>query len=195
MSKYKKSETTQRRILETANKLFSECGYQNTGIDEIAGAIGMTSGVVYSQFKSKSEVFNAMMQNKIERSQETLLVVQQKESAHHWIQRALRIYLSSAHRDSKSESCPLTTLSTEIIQLGLQKSTGLLDYTRQFAEVLQRRLLIISPENKDKAHAIMSLCVGAIILSRLEKDQEKSQIILDQAYTSALSMVVTRGIA
>lgn len=193
MLKYKKSEHTKQRILAKADQLFSENGYQATGVDEITQSIGMTSGVFYNHFKSKSELLNDIVQNKIQRSSELLLVVREKESAYAWVQRALRIYLSREHRDSKTQSCPLTTLSTEIVQLGLQQQTGLMQYTQSFAEVLQRRLLILSPENKSKAHAIMAMCVGAVQLSRLEKDDTKSVQILDDTYQASLQLITQRA--
>lgn len=192
MLKYKKSEQTKQRILAKANELFSENGYQATGVDEITQSIGMTSGVFYNHFKSKPELLNEIVRHKIERSSELLLVVREKESALTWIQRALQIYLSREHRDSKTNSCPLTTLSTEIVQLDLQQQTGLMQYTQSFAEVLQRRLLILSPNNKSKAHAIMALCVGAVQLSRLEKDEAKSTQILNDTYQACLQLITQR---
>lgn len=192
MLKYKKSEHTKQRILAKANELFSENGYQATGVDQITESIGMTSGVFYNHFKSKSDLLNDIIQHKIQRSSELLLVVQEKESAYAWVQRALRVYLSREHRDSKTNSCPLTTLSTEIVQLDLQQQTGLLLYTQSFAEILQRRLLILSPGNKSKAHAIMAMCVGAVQLARLEKDDMKSMQILNETYQACLQLITQR---
>jgi TetR/AcrR family transcriptional regulator, transcriptional repressor for nem operon len=192
MLKYKKSQHTKQLILAKADQLFSENGYQATGVDEITSSIGMTSGVFYNHFKSKSDLLSDIIQNKINRSNELLLVVREKESAFTWVKRALQIYLSREHRDSKTNSCPLTTLSTEIVQLDLQQKTGLMQYTQSFAEIMQRRLLILSPENKSKAHAIMSMCVGAVQLSRLEKDDMKSMQILNETYQACLQLITQR---
>ncbi len=193
MATYLKSEITKKNIFNKANQLFSEQGYNSTGIDQIVKSIGMTSGVFYNHYISKSELLAEVIQTKIKNSEDTMLAVQNKESAVEWVVRVLKLYLSTEHRDSKTQSCPLTTLSTELIQLRLQEQTGLLQYTQKFTEILQRRLLIISADNKDKAHSIVSLCVGAVLLARLETDSVLSQKILDQAYDSCVQLILPQA--
>ena len=67
-------------------------------------------------------------------------------------------------------------------------------YTNDFSVVLNRRLMMLSPKNEGKASSMMSLCIGALILSRLESDLEKSNEILNQAYRSALSLIEKRDL-
>jgi len=54
-------EITESRILEMAMKLFIENGYEQTTLQEIADAIGMTRGAIYHHFKDKSEMVDSVM--------------------------------------------------------------------------------------------------------------------------------------
>jgi hypothetical protein len=133
-----------------------------------------------------------VVESKIQKSRELLLDVQSKESASEWVSRALKIYLSKQHKDSTHQSCPLTTLSQEMIKLNLHHVTGLSQYTNEFFQILNRRLLMMNPLNAGKANTIMSMCVGALILARIEKDEQKSQAILNDCYQSALMLIERR---
>lgn len=46
-----------RKFLEEAAKRFSEFGYEDTSIDEIALGAGYAKGTIYNYFKSKEELF------------------------------------------------------------------------------------------------------------------------------------------
>ena len=56
-------------ILDAALKLFSQYGYRRTSIDDIARAAEIAKGTVYLSFNSKEEIFRALCQSLIERSE------------------------------------------------------------------------------------------------------------------------------
>lgn len=61
MARNKYPEETIRLILNVAQRLFLEKGYENTSIrDIIDGLGGLSKGAVYHHFKSKEEIFNAV---------------------------------------------------------------------------------------------------------------------------------------
>jgi TetR/AcrR family transcriptional regulator, transcriptional repressor for nem operon len=49
--------STRQRILEAANRLFAANGYEETSIDEIMQACGLTRGGFYSHFSSKGQLY------------------------------------------------------------------------------------------------------------------------------------------
>lgn len=53
---------TRDRILDTAERLFSERGVSRTSLAAIAEAAGVTRGAIYWHFKDKIDIFDAMMQ-------------------------------------------------------------------------------------------------------------------------------------
>lgn len=56
-----RSEETRRRILDTANRLFSQVGYTAAGVAEICEAAGVSKGAFYHHFPSKQAVFMALL--------------------------------------------------------------------------------------------------------------------------------------
>jgi TetR/AcrR family transcriptional regulator, regulator of autoinduction and epiphytic fitness len=63
------SETKRAAILDAAMKLFSQYGYRRTSIDDIARDAEIAKGTVYLSFKSKEEIFRALCEALIERSE------------------------------------------------------------------------------------------------------------------------------
>lgn len=61
MARNKYPEVTVERILETAQRLFLEKGYDQTTIQDIVDELGgLTKGAVYHHFKSKEEIMDAV---------------------------------------------------------------------------------------------------------------------------------------
>ena len=58
-------ETTRRRLLESARRVFLRRGYAATSLDMIAREAGLTKGAVYSRFKSKADMFLALLEERI----------------------------------------------------------------------------------------------------------------------------------
>lgn len=61
MARNKHPEDTVNKILDTAQRLFAEKGYEKTTIQDIVdGLDGLTKGAVYHHFKSKDEIIDAL---------------------------------------------------------------------------------------------------------------------------------------
>ena len=61
MSRNKYPEQTVERILDAAQRLFLEKGYEATTIQDIVDELGgLTKGAVYHHFKSKEEIMDAV---------------------------------------------------------------------------------------------------------------------------------------
>lgn len=61
MARNKHPEVTEERILDVAQQLFLEKGYENTTIQDIVDGLGgLTKGAVYHHFKSKEEIMDAV---------------------------------------------------------------------------------------------------------------------------------------
>jgi AcrR family transcriptional regulator len=56
-----RSEETRTKIMEAAIKLFSSTGYNKASVDEICAEAGISKGAFYHHFKSKQELFLALL--------------------------------------------------------------------------------------------------------------------------------------
>lgn len=62
MSRNKYPEKTEQLIISVAAKLFLEKGYENTSLNDIIKNLGgLTKGAIYSHFKSKEEIYQAVI--------------------------------------------------------------------------------------------------------------------------------------
>ena len=61
MARNKYPEVTVEKILDVAQRLFLEKGYDNTTIQDIVDGLGgLTKGAIYHHFKSKEEIIEAL---------------------------------------------------------------------------------------------------------------------------------------
>ncbi|MHC5269401.1 TetR/AcrR family transcriptional regulator [Enterococcus sp. LJL98] len=62
MKKTRNPEQTRQKILDVAEELFLEKGYDDTSIQDIVDGLGgMTKGVIYHHFQSKFAIFEALL--------------------------------------------------------------------------------------------------------------------------------------
>jgi AcrR family transcriptional regulator len=57
---------TREHLLEAAGIVFARNGYHGASLDEVAAAAGFTKGAVYSNFKSKEDLFLALIDHRLE---------------------------------------------------------------------------------------------------------------------------------
>lgn len=62
MSKENKRTSKREDILETAKRLFSQKGYDDASMDEIALQTGVPKSLIYYHFKGKEELLKAITQ-------------------------------------------------------------------------------------------------------------------------------------
>ena len=55
------AERTRQQILETAQRLFTELGYDATSLQMIADEMGLTKAAVYYHFRAKTDILHAAM--------------------------------------------------------------------------------------------------------------------------------------
>jgi AcrR family transcriptional regulator len=59
-----KHAARETRILDTARRLFAEKGYQETGVRDIADALGLTKAALYHYYPGKERILQAILENR-----------------------------------------------------------------------------------------------------------------------------------
>ena len=70
---------TRNRILDAAERVFSERGVSRTSLEDVAHAAGVTRGAIYWHFKDKSDLFAAMV-NRVTLPMEAMVARSSDES-------------------------------------------------------------------------------------------------------------------
>jgi AcrR family transcriptional regulator len=63
---------TRQRIQAVALELFTEQGYEKTSLREIAERLGVTKAALYYHFKSKDEIVNSLVEDRLRRMDELI---------------------------------------------------------------------------------------------------------------------------
>ena len=91
---YAKSGTTIAAILGAAEKLFLARNYANVAMDDIAEAAGVTKGALYHHFKSKKDLYLAMLHSDLKQKQARMRAgVEMKGSCYERLRRLTESFL------------------------------------------------------------------------------------------------------
>src|SRR5260370_22754383 len=60
----RRREMTRQHLLEAAAIVFTRNGFHGSSLDEVAATAGFTKGAVYSNFKSKDDLFLALLDDR-----------------------------------------------------------------------------------------------------------------------------------
>jgi AcrR family transcriptional regulator len=60
-----RTEETQVKILDAAEAIFSEQGFEKAQLEEVAARAGYTRGAIYAHYSSKEDLFLALMEHRV----------------------------------------------------------------------------------------------------------------------------------
>lgn len=109
---------TKARIIQAADQLFYEQGFEHTSFSQIAEAVGISRGNFYYHFKTKDDILDAVIEHRIVRTHSML---EQWEMEGDTPAERIRsfIHILIMNRDKiKRYGCPVGTLCSELSKLG-----------------------------------------------------------------------------
>ena len=161
------------RILEVASRLMRERGIAGAAVDALTEAAGMTHGSLYSQFGSKERLVEEAVAYAIAAKGQEL---PEAPALGDYVSQ----YLSAAHRDDPGSGCPFAALCSEIPrQSGGVRERFTAGVRGMVAWLSGRMGSGLKPrQREEKALAIVSSLVGALVLSRAVSDPKLSDDIL-----------------
>ncbi len=110
-------KTTRDQIIEAADQLFYQQGYEHTSFADIAAAVQISRGNFYHHFKSKDDILNAVIQLRLANT-ESMLAQWEAEGKHpiDRIQSFVQMLIAN-QAAIKRYGCPVGTLCTELAKL------------------------------------------------------------------------------
>lgn len=108
---------TRDNIVDAANQLFYEQGFEHTSFSQIAEAVGISRGNFYYHFKSKDEILDAVINLRLSRTSAMLDSWEvEGESPADRIRSFINILIMNRAK-IKRYGCPVGTLCTELAKL------------------------------------------------------------------------------
>jgi TetR/AcrR family transcriptional regulator, transcriptional repressor for nem operon len=182
--KEQKAET-RARILGAAARLFRESGYDGVGIDAIMSEAGLTAGGFYAHFFSKETLFAEAMATVVDPGKASRAMRATAPGGADPLSALIKGYLSRTHRDTVGEGCPLPALTSDVARKSDETRES---YERQFLRFVNEIEGLLGESSvpaRERALAIVSQCVGGLMLSRAVKSETLSDQILKSCRRAA----------
>jgi len=181
---------TRKKILESAQYLFSHYGAEKTSIGDIMERAELTHGGFYNHFSSKDELLAQVIHDSVSLSK-LANVPQEKEEKEKWLDQVLRSYLSLEHASRKTFACPLTFLARDV-------SLGTFDAKHEYEELLRQHISKIiehfldhksSKEAKSSSYSVTALMLGALNMASAVNNNNLAEEILESARESVKNIL------
>ena len=172
--------TTRNEIIDVANRLFYERGYESTSFADIANELGISRGNFYYHFKTKDEILEAVIISRV-LATNSLLDTWEKNGAGP-VER-IRAFINTLimNRASiMSYGCPVGTLCTELAKLNHPYQDKANELFTLFRVWLRKQFELIGfRENADVfAMHILARSQGVAVLANAFQDE---RFIRDEA--------------
>ena len=125
---------------------------------------GLTRGGFYSYFGSKSELYALAVEDAL--THPPALCRAADPTAADAAQQVIRAYLSQAHFDDIDESCPMVSLPTDVARCDPTVKRVFESVFREMFGVFEQTLAREGRADRDRALAMATLCVGAMVIAR-----------------------------
>lgn len=152
-----RAATNRAAIVEAAERLFRERGFDGVGVAEITKAAGLTHGGFYGHFASKEALA-------AEACCEAFVKSRMRAARAADLAGYIANYLSTRHRDRPGAGCPMPAYSTEVARQGADVQQRFADGVEQAVERIER--LMHTARDRSAAIAVLATLVGAMSLAR-----------------------------
>jgi len=135
-----KGEINRQRIVDAANRLFYQRGYNQTSFSDIAGAAGLSRGNFYYYFKTKDDILAAVIRLRIDSIRAMLAEWEAASpSPRERLKRYARILLRT-EEDILRYGCPMGSLAVELSKTQLALHSQAAEMFTLFREWLEDQL-------------------------------------------------------
>jgi TetR/AcrR family transcriptional repressor of nem operon len=171
--------------------LFNRCGFEQVSIDQIMAEAGLTRGGFYNHFASKDQLYAAAVTSYVTCNPfavKTANARQPISEPRRLARMLINLYLSDEVLADEDMHCPLYALPADVARAGLSPQQAYTDLIRGMAHVYRAAL----PDARDaerRAQAIVSLCVGGMVLARTTNDAGLRKSLRAAARHQALALL------
>jgi TetR/AcrR family transcriptional regulator, transcriptional repressor for nem operon len=179
-----------KKIVESARRLFNRYGFDAVSIAEIMEGAGLTHGVFYSYFGSKSALYSEVLG----------CFFTDPDWKHCWEgvrvdlsstdvgAQIVRAYLSRQHFEDVEHSCPMVALPGDVARSGVDTKRMFETVFKAMVSVLERSVVDKRAPRRRRAQAIAALCVGGMVVARSMADRERADELRDACRAIALRL-------
>jgi len=178
-------EQIRQKIIQSAALLFNRHGFTAVSIDDIMAGAGLTRGGFYSYFHSKSELYAETISHFVNDKREGAAAIKMAPDRAAEI---VRDYLSLGHFGDFETSCPLLGLPNDLARSNPLVRAAQETALRTMIETFEHGVTPSAQPARQRALALTSLCVGAMVLARSIEDQSLGYELREAEMAIALEL-------
>jgi TetR/AcrR family transcriptional repressor of nem operon len=182
------AEQNRRQIVKTASRMFRLQGLENVAVADVMKESGFTHGGFYNHFKSKDDLATEAVASAFDHAAKKLSDdIASGNDPQQALNAFVADYLSPAHRDTSTGGCPATAFPVDSARGGKDVQAAFADGIESYLEIFAARMNGDKREARQRAVALLSGIVGALLLSRaVKKSQPK---LSDELLSSARKQI------
>ena len=179
-----------RDIINSARKLFNRHGFESVSVSQIMAGAGLTHGGFYSYFKSKTDLYSAVLS--------CFFTDPEWKSCWEGVHvdlsstdvgpQVIRAYLSRQHYEDVENSCPMVALPTDVARSGRRAKLAFETVFRAMVSVLERGMSPKVRHRRKTAQSIAALSIGGMVLARTLDDRALADQLRSACMSSALAL-------
>lgn len=173
MSAAEATPTTRERIVEAADTLFYQRGFEKTSFADIADAVGLSRGNFYYHFRTKDDILAAVIALRSVRTQSMLAEWTRDAATPQDRLRCFAEMLVHNRRDIQRYGCPVGTLCAELAKLDhpAQGDAGMI--FGQFRDWLRTQFEALghAPRADELALHLLARSQGVAMLANTFRDE------------------------
>src|SRR5580700_3233941 len=180
-----------KRIIDSARRLFNLNGFESVSLQQIMAGAGLTHGGFYSYFRSKSDLYAAVLG--------CFFTDPEWKSCWEGVHvdlsstdvgpQVVRAYLSRQHFEDVENSCPMVALPTDVARSGVSAKRAFETVFKAMVSVLERSLIRKSRRHRMTAQCIAALSIGGMVVARTMVDR----ILADELRAACLAVALELG--
>jgi len=180
----------QKKIVESARRLFNRHGFDQVSLDEIMSGAGLTRGGFYSYFKSKSDLYvealNCFFTDPQWKNCWEGVEVDLKSTDVG--SQVIRAYLSRQHFDDVENSCPMVALPADVTRGDGRLKRAFETVFAAMVSILERSMSRRGRTARERAQASAALCIGGMVVARALENRASADALRHACMTVALEL-------
>jgi TetR/AcrR family transcriptional regulator, transcriptional repressor for nem operon len=174
-------------VINVASRLFRERGFDGIGLKDLMEGAGLTQGAFYKQFASKDDLAAQASKRALESACQRWSSAAEADPKDP-LGAVIAFYLSMGHREETTDGCPVVALGADAARQGVDVKASFEAGIKQYLEMLGNWIGEADGEDsRDRAMAILSTMVGALVLARAVNSKRLSRRFLQAAAKDVLA--------
>ena len=187
------AEENRQTVITVASRLFREHGFDGIGLKDLMEGAGLTQGAFYKQFASKDDLSAQAASRALEIALNRWRAAAE-DNPQDPLGEVVAFYLSMEHRAERRDGCPVAALGSDAARQGAELKGSFEAGIKEQLELLGHWIGDTHRnEFSNRAMAILSTMVGAVVLARAVNDADIAQGFLDTAADQVRAVAAAKG--